>query len=84
MVFVLRVGSPSFPRHYREDLVEFPAELRDPDTMPEGDAQGVCTRQEERRLFYVAITRAEDQLVLCGKKGTGKTDPLRPAICAIS
>ena len=34
--------------------------------------------QEERRLFYVALTRAEDRLVLCAKKGTGKKDPTPP------
>jgi DNA helicase-2/ATP-dependent DNA helicase PcrA len=71
VVFVLRVGSPSFPTHYREDLVEFPAALRDPDTMPEGDPKSIHG-QEERRLFYVAITRAEDELFLFSKKGTGK------------
>ena len=77
VVFVLRVGSPSFPSHYREDLVEFPAALRDPDTMPEGDPKNVHA-QEERRLFYVAVTRAEDQLFLLAKKGTGKKDPTPP------
>ena len=74
VVFVLRVSSGSFPTHYREDLVEFPDELRDPDTMIEGPPKEVHA-QEERRLFYVAITRAEDQLILTGKKGRGKTDP---------
>ena len=73
VVFVLRVCSRSFPTTYREDLVEFPDELRDPDTMIEDPPKEVHA-QEERRLFYVAVTRAEDQLVLCGKKGTGKTE----------
>ena len=36
VVFVLRVMDGSFPTHYREDLVEFPAELRDPDYAPGG------------------------------------------------
>ena len=71
VVFVLRVSYPSFPGRYREELVEFPDELRHPDTVVEGDPKEVHA-QEERRLFYVAITRAEDQLVLCAKKGTGK------------
>jgi DNA helicase-2/ATP-dependent DNA helicase PcrA len=71
VVFVLKVCSPSFPTPYREDLVEFPAALRDPDTVSEGDPKNVHA-QEERRLFYVAITRAEDQLFLFAKKGTGK------------
>ena len=71
VVFVLRVGFPSLPSRYHEELVEFPAELRDPDTTPEGQPKDLH-KQEERRLFYVALTRAEDQLILCGKKATGK------------
>jgi DNA helicase-2/ATP-dependent DNA helicase PcrA len=77
VVFVLRVCSGSFPSHYREDLVEFPSELRNEDTMPEG-APKELHREEERRLFYVAVTRAEDQLFLLAKKGTGKKDPTPP------
>ena len=77
VVFVLRVTRPSFPSSYREDLVEFPTELRDPDTVIEGDPKQVHA-QEERRLFYVAITRAEDQLVLCANKGTRKRDATPP------
>ena len=73
VVFVIRIGTASFPSHYREDLVEFPAELRDKDTLAEAPPKQMHA-EEQRRLFYVAITRAEDQLVLCGKKGTGKTD----------
>ncbi len=75
VVFVLRVCSQSFPSAYREDPVEFPPELRNPDTMPEGAPKDLH-REEERRLFYVAITRAEDQLILSGKKGRGKTNPI--------
>ena len=77
VVFVLRVCSPSFPSHYREDLVEFPSELHNKDTMPEGSPKELH-REEERRLFYVAVTRAEDQLFLLAKKGTGKKDPTPP------
>jgi len=29
---------------------------------------------EERRLFYVAMTRAEDMLCICAQKGKGKSD----------
>ena len=73
VVFVLRVTQPSFPAKYHEDLVEFPDELRDPDSRLNEDPK-VVHKQEERRLFYVAVTRAEDRLVLCAKKGTGKKD----------
>ena len=76
VVFVLRVMNKSLPVQYREDLVEFPDELRDPDSRLADDPKNVHS-QEERRLFYVAVTRAEDQLILCSKKGTGK-DPTPP------
>src|SRR5262249_27289235 len=33
---------------------------------------------EERRLFYVAMTRARDSLHMYGKQGTGKKDPTPP------
>jgi DNA helicase-2/ATP-dependent DNA helicase PcrA len=75
-VFVLRVTSPSFPASYKERLVELPAELRDPDSATGGDDKTLHD-QEERRLFYVAMTRAKDTLHLYGKQGTGrdKTPP---------
>jgi DNA helicase-2/ATP-dependent DNA helicase PcrA len=74
VVFVLRASHPSFPSMYREDLVEFPNELRDRDTRFEEDPKQAY-KQEERRLLYVAMTRAEDLLCICAKKGTGKLDP---------
>ena len=39
--------------------------------MAEGDGK-TMHEQEERRLFYVAMTRARDSLILYGKQGTGK------------
>jgi ATP-dependent DNA helicase UvrD/PcrA len=76
-VFILRAVSPSFPCQYRESLVEFPRELRDPHSMPEEDNK-TLHGQEERRLFYVAMTRARDSLTIYAKRGTGKTDPTPP------
>ena len=75
-VFILRATSPSFPLSYRETLVEFPRELRDPDSAAAGDDK-TLNDQEERRLFYVAMTRAKDSLHIYGKQGTGrdKTPP---------
>ena len=70
-VFVIRATSNSFPAQYKESLVEFPQDLRDPDSVGEGDSRGLH-EQEERRLFYVAMTRARDSLILYGKQGTGK------------
>ncbi len=70
-VFIIRATSNSFPAAYKEPLVEFPQALRDDDSMAERDGK-TLHEQEERRLFYVAMTRARDSLTLYGKQGTGK------------
>jgi len=75
-VFVLRVRSGSFPSSYKEPLFEFPQALRDPDSVGQGEDK-LLHDQEERRLFYVAMTRARDSLTLYGKQSTGK-DPTPP------
>ena len=74
-VFVLRVSSQSFPCNYKEPLVEFPQELRSKETAAE-ELPKVLHEEEERRLFYVAMTRAEDELYLCGKISKAKNDPV--------
>ncbi|MBZ5566892.1 MAG: ATP-dependent helicase [Acidobacteriia bacterium] len=68
-VFVLRANSGSFPSHYREAVFEFPPELR---AMPLTDDSKEIHTQEERRLFYVALTRARDSLSVYARPGTGK------------
>ena len=70
-VFILRATSGSFPASYRETLVEFPRELRDPDSASASDDKTLYD-QEERRLFYVAMTRAKDSLHIYGKQGIGR------------
>jgi len=70
-VFVIRATSNSFPSSYKEPLVDFPQDLRDPDSLGEGDGKALH-EQEERRLFYVAMTRSRDSLTLYGKQGIGK------------
>jgi DNA helicase-2/ATP-dependent DNA helicase PcrA len=70
-VFILRANSGSFPCSYRETLVAFPKELRDPDSVTEADDQ-TLHKEEERRLFYVAMTRARDSLHIYSKQGKGK------------
>jgi DNA helicase II / ATP-dependent DNA helicase PcrA len=70
-VFVLRANSGSFPFSYKEPLVEFPPELRDSDSV--GRDQGkTLHKEEERRLFYVAMTRARDTLSIYARQGTGQ------------
>ena len=76
VVFVVRVGSQTFPAKYQEELVEFPEALRNRENIPERDPKSLH-EEEERRLFYVATTRAEDELVLSGRPA-GKKD-LTPA-----
>jgi DNA helicase-2/ATP-dependent DNA helicase PcrA len=69
-VFVVRVVSQSFPGQYKESLVEFPQELRSKDTAAEGEPK-TLHEEEERRLFYVALTRARDELYICGQFARG-------------
>ena len=58
-VFILRVSKSDFPSGVRRPEFEFPAELMK-EEQPKGDFQ----IQEERRLFYVALTRARQRLTL--------------------
>ena len=58
-VFILRVSKNDFPSGPRKVVFEFPPEMMK-EEQPKGDFQ----LQEERRLFYVALTRAERQLTL--------------------
>lgn len=66
-VFLLRVNNKKFPAAERPHTFEFPAAL-----MKEGEPAEQFHIQEERRLFYVALTRAEERLTittLTEKKG---------------
>jgi DNA helicase II / ATP-dependent DNA helicase PcrA len=58
-VFLLRVNNKKFPATERPRVFEFPAAL-----MKEGEPAEQFHIQEERRLFYVALTRAENSLTL--------------------
>ncbi len=58
-VFVLRVNNRAFPATERPRVFEFPVEL-----MKEGAPAEQFHIQEERRLFYVALTRAEERLTI--------------------
>ena len=58
-VYVLRLIQRGFPAGEKPRVLEFPAEL-----MKEEQPQGSFHIQEERRLFYVAVTRARNRLTL--------------------
>ena len=58
-VFILRLSNNDFPSRPRPATFEFPPELMK-EEQPKWDFQ----RQEERRLFYVALTRAQKRLTL--------------------
>jgi DNA helicase-2/ATP-dependent DNA helicase PcrA len=76
-VFILRANQGSFPTYFRETLVAFPRELRDPDSLTQADDK-TLHNQEERRLFYVAMTRARDSLHIYAREGSGKNDKTPP------
>ncbi|PYV61592.1 MAG: hypothetical protein DMG97_42670, partial [Acidobacteria bacterium] len=46
---------------------------RDPDSVAQDDGKALHD-QEERRLFYVAMTRARDSLTIYARQGRGKKD----------
>jgi DNA helicase-2/ATP-dependent DNA helicase PcrA len=58
-VFVLRVNRNRFPQPERSHVFEFPGRL-----MKEGAPEEHFHHQEERRLYYVALTRAQDRLTI--------------------
>jgi len=72
-VFILRANPPAFPCSYKESLVAFPRELRDAESLTEADDK-TLHGEEERRLFYVAMTRARDSLHIYAREGTGKVN----------
>jgi DNA helicase-2/ATP-dependent DNA helicase PcrA len=58
-VFIMRLVQGGFPVNPRPRVLEFPEEL-----MKEEKPRGDFHVQEERRLFYVALTRARERLTL--------------------
>jgi DNA helicase II / ATP-dependent DNA helicase PcrA len=59
VVFLPGLVADRFPARSRREPLAMPLELVD-EVLPEGDGH----LQEERRLFYVAMTRARDELIL--------------------
>lgn len=62
-VFMPYLTQDRFPSRGRKDLIELPDELVK-ETLPSGDIH----TEEERRLFYVAMTRAKNRLILSASK----------------
>lgn len=73
-VLVLRAKKPSFPHSHQTPLFEFPDSLRRAQARSAGSEKEI-SEQEERRLFYVAMTRAQDSLTLAAPRSRGK-DPM--------
>jgi putative RecB family exonuclease len=71
-VFVLRANPPSFPASFRETIFEFPQALRE---MPSPADSKLLHNQEERRLFYVALTRAKDFLSVYARPSPSRQKP---------
>jgi len=67
-VAIIRGSSTTFPCGWREPLVDLPRELR---RTTSSETDKVVNEQEERRLLYVAMTRAKDTLSIYAKQGTG-------------
>ncbi len=66
VVFLVNLVSDRFPTRERGETLPIPDDLVK-ETLPEGDAH----LEEERRLFYVGVTRARDRLILTAAKNYG-------------
>jgi len=67
VVFVLSVARQRFPSTDKKPVIEFPDGLRKGPPAPPG-----IHLQEERRLFYVALTRARQRLYISSLAASGR------------
>ncbi|MGH7742960.1 MAG: 3'-5' exonuclease, partial [Candidatus Eiseniibacteriota bacterium] len=74
VVYLVDLTEQRFPQFPRGDSLPFPPELRHAG----GDDRDDHYR-EERRLFYVGMTRARDRLVLCHAENLGGKRPAKPS-----
>jgi DNA helicase-2/ATP-dependent DNA helicase PcrA len=77
-VAIIRGSSISFPTAYHEPLIALPPELRRTgaiSTAAKPPDDKTLHEEEERRLFYVAMTRAKDTLAIYAHQGQSKKDP---------
>lgn len=73
-VFVASMVEQRFPTRERKDAIPLPDGLVK-ERLPEGDAH----IEEERRLFYVAITRAKESVTFTGADHYGGVRPKKPS-----
>ncbi len=73
-VFIINMVDQRFPTRARKDSIEIPTSLVK-DILPEGDFH----LQEERRLFYVSLTRAKTNLYLSWAKDYGGKTLKKPS-----
>src|SRR5262249_53556082 len=81
VVYMVQLAEGRFPPWPRTDPLELPLELR------HGGDPKLEQEREERRLFYVAMTRARDRLVLTHAEDYGwmrKAKPSRFVIEALA
>ncbi len=69
VVFLVTLAQDKFPLRRRKDALELPVELIKETLPPSADFH----QQEERRLFYVGMTRAERELYLTSGRDYGGT-----------
>ncbi len=67
VVFILSVARQRFPHREESPLIDFPEELRKGPSPPSN-----IHLQEERRLFYVGMTRAEERLYISSVVKAGR------------
>ncbi|MDA3802711.1 MAG: UvrD-helicase domain-containing protein [Patescibacteria group bacterium] len=74
-VFLVNLVDKKFPTINRSEKISIPEEIVKEKTISDGDIH----TEEERRLFYVAITRAKDKLFLTGAKDYGGAREKKPS-----
>lgn len=74
-VFLVNLVDKKFPTINRAEKIEIPSALTKENSLPEGNFH----IEEERRLFYVAITRAKERLFLTAAKDYGGAREKKPS-----
>ncbi|MCI0479027.1 PD-(D/E)XK nuclease family protein, partial [Candidatus Uhrbacteria bacterium] len=74
-VFLVGAVDQRFPTRERRDPIPLPDGLVN-ERLPEGDAH----LEEERRLMYVAMTRAKDSLMVTGSEDMGGVRKKKPSV----